>query len=710
MKRILALILALAMCLSACYALVACGDDDHTHSYVDGKCECGATDPSYKPDDDKGGIDFGDLLPDLTFESTGVIIKNLAINTGDSLTEFENLALYISADENGLSGYGNGKVTVTNSSTETADVTFILENNVLYIQAADDDNKISLNVEIEKLIGSLGAAEGSMLGSIEEMIEALESGAYDDEINALVSIVSEKFIPALGDLNGLLPTDEDVALVAGLFEAFASNFIKVEAVDGGSKVSLDLSVLNDWFAAFKTMKGSELIDLVFGEGTFASIKETIPAILAFSVEDLVAIIVENGGNLDTLEEGIDALLVYSGAPAGMNFKALMAQTFGAEMSLKQLLALDEIKSISVDKLLSYLFVSLTNKPSAYSACENCHEDIGKNQVDILGETFYVCDSCYEKIMSSGSTPTAKCCQICGADGELFDYEGTLLCAYCYKGVTGDTLTSDTVEEIPSALEMISGILDAFEAVTLPELFELSEDTLAQIEASLLMATSTVSLDVTFDADGNAKSFYYALDMSEFMENSPAYSLTVDKTASGAKVTIDANMGGSASMGEGGSISGEIEIAVGAKGEKDTEALASIKKDLAEAKALIYKDYELLDAMIVNGVLNYSYGTAKGYESTHITDDAGKNIGIAVNVVLFDDEHHTEGQQFYVYYEDLFALQVMTEDDDSEAMGTFFATYGSYSYDKDNGSSSADNYTATINIEFEFDNETGEIYK
>ena len=123
----------------------------------------------------------------------------------------------------------------------------------------------------------------------------------------------------------------------------------------------------------------------------------------------------------------------------------------------------------------------------------------------------------------------------------------------------------------------------------------------------------------------------------------------------------------------------------------------------------YKDYELLDTMIVNGVLDYTYGTPKGYESTHITDDAGKNIGIAVNVVLFDDEHLTEGQQFYVYYEDLFSLQVMSEDDDSEAMGTFFATYGSYSYDKDNGESSADNYTATINIEFEFDNETGEIY-
>ena len=677
MKRILALILALAMCLSACYALVACGDDDHTHSYVNGKCECGKTDPSYKPnddDDDKGGIDFGDLLPDLTFESTGVIIKNLAINTGDSLTEFENLALYISADENGLSGYGNGKVTVTNSFTpETADVTFILENNVLYIQAADDDNRVSLNVEIEKLIGSLGAAEGSVLGSIEEMFEALESGAYDDEINALVSIVSEKFIPALGDLNGLLPTDEDVALVAGLFEAFASNFIKVEAVDGGSKVSLDLSVLNDWFAAFKTMKGSELIDLVFGEGTFASIKETIPAFLAFTVEDLVAIIVENGGNLDKLEAGIDALLASSGAPAGMNFKALMAQAFGAEISLKQLLALDEIKSISVDMLLSSLIVGLTNRPSAYPACYNCHEDIGKNQVDILGEIFYVCDSCYEEMMSGGS------------------------------------LTSDTVEELPSVLEMISGILDAFEAATLPELFEISEDTLAQIEASLLMATSTVTLDVTFDADGNAKSFYYALDMSEFMENSPAYSLTVDKTASGAKVTIDANMGGSVSMGEGGSISGEIEIAVGAKGEKDTETLASIKKDLAQVKALIYKDYELLDTMIVNGVLNYSYGTPKGYDYTHITNDAGKNIGIAVNVVLYDDEHFTEGQQFYVYYEDLFALQVMSEDDDSEVMGTFFVTYGSYSYDKDNGESSADNYNATINIEFEFDNETGEIY-
>ena len=46
MKKLLAILLACVMLL----ALVSCWTPEHTHSFVEGKCECGETDPNYKPE------------------------------------------------------------------------------------------------------------------------------------------------------------------------------------------------------------------------------------------------------------------------------------------------------------------------------------------------------------------------------------------------------------------------------------------------------------------------------------------------------------------------------------------------------------------------------------------------------------------------------------------------------------------------------------
>ena len=46
MKKLLAILLACVMLL----ALVSCWTPEHTHNFVEGKCECGETDPNYKPE------------------------------------------------------------------------------------------------------------------------------------------------------------------------------------------------------------------------------------------------------------------------------------------------------------------------------------------------------------------------------------------------------------------------------------------------------------------------------------------------------------------------------------------------------------------------------------------------------------------------------------------------------------------------------------
>ena len=42
-------VVAILLLLSMVFGLAACGEK-HTHSFVEGKCECGETDPNYKPE------------------------------------------------------------------------------------------------------------------------------------------------------------------------------------------------------------------------------------------------------------------------------------------------------------------------------------------------------------------------------------------------------------------------------------------------------------------------------------------------------------------------------------------------------------------------------------------------------------------------------------------------------------------------------------
>ena len=74
--RITALLLALVMMMSV--LLTGCFKPPHVHSYVEGKCECGETDPNYKPDTD---VPSGDTEEDLTFDlpyADGTILRMAA--------------------------------------------------------------------------------------------------------------------------------------------------------------------------------------------------------------------------------------------------------------------------------------------------------------------------------------------------------------------------------------------------------------------------------------------------------------------------------------------------------------------------------------------------------------------------------------------------------------------------------------------------------
>ena len=54
-------IVAVLLLLSMAVGLVAC-KDDHTHSFVEGKCECGETDPNYKPEPSDPAFDAASVV------------------------------------------------------------------------------------------------------------------------------------------------------------------------------------------------------------------------------------------------------------------------------------------------------------------------------------------------------------------------------------------------------------------------------------------------------------------------------------------------------------------------------------------------------------------------------------------------------------------------------------------------------------------------
>ena len=237
-------------------------------------------------------------------------------------------------------------------------------------------------------------------------------------------------------------SEEDIAALSAFFESFAAEFIKVEAIEGGSRLYLDLSILKDWFTAFKTMKGSELVDAILGEGAFAKIKEALPAILAFTVEDLVYAIIENGGDLVKLEEAIDAIIAFSGAPEGVNVKYYLVNKFYFGGTLGEFLLTDNIKSISVEQLLTMVFSSVggSGGTSESYVCFNCGIGGANCIIDDKYGTYYFCQDCYDEIFNTGDGFFNICENCFGRDADnIADMDGRTfyLCDECYENLNNE---------------------------------------------------------------------------------------------------------------------------------------------------------------------------------------------------------------------------------------------------------------------------------
>ena len=99
------------------------GDPPHTHSFVEGKCECGESDPNYKPDGESDGVgdtyeeepdpdrdQFIDSIGSVSETFKGAVSENTYNTANDAATAFVNEELAGEAEATVQSVKSNGKV------------------------------------------------------------------------------------------------------------------------------------------------------------------------------------------------------------------------------------------------------------------------------------------------------------------------------------------------------------------------------------------------------------------------------------------------------------------------------------------------------------------------------------------------------------------------------------------------------------------------
>lgn len=628
MKKLLSLILCLAMCLSACFALVACGE----------------TNEEVKPDAPQ--VNKDPFAKEVFGESFGFIIRNLEINMGTSKAALKVAELYVAQGEDGFVGGGVGEIEVTGTDAMTAKAAIILKNNDLYVQVkgamAENNMGVSISLDAEKLLGYALESAGVSLEAVMDYKEE----SLDADIEKFKGWATEQLIPALGNLDAYALTEAEIAAICTIFENVADKFIKVEAVGEDQKISLDFSGLIACIDDLKNKKGSEFVDIVFGEGTYAKIKAATPGILSFTVGDLVAEFKKNGGSLEDLEAAINALLVLAEAPEGYTLQAMIAQLVpDFDGTLADFFALEEIAGLSLNIIPALIPQAA---PECPPPCSNCFDGVAIGYIISDGYEIHLCEKCYEENFSSAF--------------ELYPYEPVV-----------DT----PADEVPATLqEIMDEVFAGLEAASLAELFDLTDDTISQIKASLEMVAGTVKFEVVADKDAAIKSIKYNLDMSSVATEAIAMSLNVNKTASGAVGNIEMKQAGVTML------KADLEVKINANGYYNKDALAEIVAAETAANAV-------LDASDIADLIAADlYCTIESQED--IIED-----GKAVGVVIVTEYNET----YTVYFDDLFAIMVMESGDMKMGQAVFFCevVHTEYEYDEYGDIISTSTYTTESTV-------------
>ncbi len=162
MSKILSLVLALVMVLS-CFAGCGLFGEKHTHNFVDGKCECGETDPNYKPEgpvvNPLAGTYNIKMWVSEKEEGENSVVKQMQAQINDFMAA--NPGIVIVAEISGVTEADAGSQVVADVSTAPDIFCFAQDQLARLVQAAalaKPGGDIEAQIKANNDAGSLAAA------------------------------------------------------------------------------------------------------------------------------------------------------------------------------------------------------------------------------------------------------------------------------------------------------------------------------------------------------------------------------------------------------------------------------------------------------------------------------------------------------------------------------------------------------------------------
>lgn len=309
------------------------------HSYQDGYCSvCGAEDPNGAQ---HTLIDFDSVfgIGEITIPETfGITLTDISV-TGIPLMEsslnyaldMELFKIYIGLDSKGnLIGYCNGTLNVANDDIN-------IDNDVEFsgfIETVTNDDGIGIaglylvidgaidNESSEEKLAYISLDAEALFEKSPELAEAREALAmaesYLPEIEAWYNEEVAPIVEALATLIGSVNIDTDSFMQSVVDALFT------KTVDGDTLIhTLDFEFIDEWKSALEEKKISELIDMTFGENTFANIELNMSSFLNFKVGDVVDFLEENDIVAADLFAALDSLAAIIAGADGITFEQLI---------------------------------------------------------------------------------------------------------------------------------------------------------------------------------------------------------------------------------------------------------------------------------------------------------------------------------------------------------------------------------------------------
>ena len=355
------------------------------HNFVDGKCtECEAADPDYKPEDpedpeepeDPEKPDFPDLpdfpeieLPDIQFTSAGIVLKDFTVEVDGERVVLNVDKMYVTTKEDGTPfGYGNAVLVFSGEPLElnqSCKTEILLDGSELYIGSmgqsgfnSTDKYESYIKIDLPQAIDSL-ISQSLNIDAEAEALKIASAIQYIIEIYPEIEdIVINKIIPALGtfgeieeslgEIDGAITEIADAAVEedVSILSLLVSTFFKTNELEGGNiELTLTLDAIKALNENLNTATISELIDQIYGDDAYKTVKEAIPGILAYNVSDVVKMIEENGGNIDEIFAALDEIAAVIAGVEGATLEMLLGLPEGTDVC--EMLKSEEMKDYSV---------------------------------------------------------------------------------------------------------------------------------------------------------------------------------------------------------------------------------------------------------------------------------------------------------------------------------------------------------------------------